>query len=211
MKYTETKLPFNLQFFADDPEDTTTEPDAKEPTTPQEDGKGTESTTDDKVDVQELLVKIATLERKANKAASEASEYRKKYKDTLSEKEQYDLEAAEKQAAHDAEFEAMKEKLAIAELKEQFTSLGYSKEQAAVAAKAQYENDTDTLFKVQSKFMKDRVEAEKQKILSELPQPNIGVGGAQVYTKEQFDKMSMADRSKLLEENEAEYHRLLNL
>lgn len=205
-------IPYNLQFFAEGEAETTettvepteveTKTEAKEP----EEKK-------DEVDVQKLLNEVASLRRKADKAASEASEFKKKYKQTLSEKEQYDMEAAEAKAKHDEEFEALKAKVAISELKDKFVTLGYSVEQATTAARAEYEGDVDTLLKIQTQFTNDTIEAAKQKILSEMPQPNIGVGntGGKQYTKEEFEKMSMIDRTKLKHENEAEYYRLLNL
>lgn len=205
-------IPYNLQFFAEGEAETTentVEPAEVEPkteTTEPEEKK-------EEVDVQKLLNEVASLRRKADKAASEASEFKKKYKQTLSEKEQYDMEAAEAKAKHDEEFEALKAKVAISELKDKFVTLGYSVEQATTAARAEYEGDVDTLLKIQTQFTNDTIEAAKQKILSEMPQPNIGVGntGGKQYTKEEFEKMSMIDRTKLKHENEAEYYRLLNL
>jgi len=212
-------IPMNLQFFADGEGDgsnaeTVTPPDSSTSPEPDKDGdkgEGDDSKKSKEVDVQALLNEVASLRRKADKAASEASEFKKKYKETLSEKEQYDMEAAEAKAKHDEEFEALKAKVAISELKDQFVALGYSVEQANTAAKAQYENDVETLLKVQQQFTADKIEAEKQKILAEMPQPNIGAGNSQTYTKEQFENMSMADRTKLLHEDRAEYDRLNNL
>ena len=213
--------PLDLQFFAEPepapaPEPSNDPKPAPEPTPapdPQpepEPGNNPPSKTDP-VDVQALFTEIARLKRTVDKNASEAAEYKRLYKATLSEKEQYDLEAAEKQAARDAEFENMKQELAITRLREQFVSLGYTSEQAENAAKAQYEGDTATLIKIQQQFTKDAIEQEKQKLLSELPQPNIGGGGGQAYTKEDFDAMSLIERTKLKRENEAEYNRLINL
>lgn len=221
MKQKDLLIPLNLQFFAsgegEGSPDSTSGANPEDATTPNaENGSETVTTkeapkTEKEVDVQSLLTELAKTKRALDKASSEAASYKKQYKETLSEKEQYDLEAAEAKAKHDEEFEALKAKVAISELKDQFVALGYSVEQANTAAKAQYENDVETLLKVQQQFTADRIEAEKQKILAEMPQPNIGAGNSQTYTKEQFENMSMADRTKLLHEDKAEYDRLNNL
>lgn len=224
MKHDNLKLHYNLQTFAEDitdvdktkdtnngnPQDVPTNvpQDNSQDVSKSETGKANDKT---EVDVQALLTELAKTKRALDKASSEAASYKKQYKETLSEKEQYDMEAAEAKAKHDEEFEAMKEKLAITELREQFVSLGYSKEQAATAAKAQYDNDVDTLLKMQEQFTKDRIEAERQKIFADMPQPNLGVGGTKTYTKQEFDSMNMKQRTKLKQEDEAEYNRLLKL
>lgn len=222
MKQTKTLIPLELQFFAEgdggtidsNPEITVTPVTAPElETVP----PGTDKIVDDDkgkdVDVQALLTELAKTKRALDKASSEAASYKKQYKQTLSEKEQYDMEAAEAKAKHDEEFEALKAKVAISELKDKFVTLGYSVEQATTAARAEYEGDIDTVLKIQLQARDEQMEAMKQKIMSEMPQPNIGVGntGGKQYTKEDFTNMTMIEKSELLHENKEEYERLLNL
>lgn len=63
------------------------------------------------------------------------------------------------------------------------------------------------------------IENEKQKAVKEAkaewqksrPNPNTGTGEGKQITKEQFNSMNMAEKSKLYRENKAEYDRLLSL
>lgn len=63
------------------------------------------------------------------------------------------------------------------------------------------------------------IENEKQKAVKEAkaewqksrPHANAGTGDSKAITKEQFDSMSLADKSKLYKENKAEYDRLQGL
>ena len=54
--------------------------------------------------VQDLMIEIAKLKRGLDKASSEAADYKKKYNATLSEKEQADLEKAEREAEKEEKF-----------------------------------------------------------------------------------------------------------
>ena len=159
----------------------------------------------------EVLVDNAKLKRQNDKYSSEAADWKKKYRSTQSEKEVLDAEKAEAEAKKDERLAELERKDKIHDLTENFMDLGYSKEDAKKAAAAQFDGDADTLMALQREFTKAQIEAEKQKILSELPQPNIGVPGTNTYTIDDFRSMTMADRSKLKRENEAEYNRLLNL
>ena len=90
-------LPMNLQFFADDPaeapkEDPKDAPkeEPKDPPKeqPKEDPK--EEPKDDKTlneQLQSALVEIARLKRAVDKSTSEAAEFKKKYRESLSETE----------------------------------------------------------------------------------------------------------------------------
>lgn len=160
----------------------------------------------------EMMIENAKLKRLSDKNSSEAADWKKKYRSTQSEKEVLDAEKAEAEAMKDERLKELERKDKIHDFTESFMDLGYSKEDAKKAATAQVDGDTEVLLALQKEFTKAQVEAEKQKILSEMPQPNIGVGGTgKQYTKEEFDRMSMQKRTELKRENKAEYDRLLNL
>ena len=161
--------------------------------------------------VQDLLVQIAKLKRDKDKASSEAADYRKKWKDSMTEQEKASMEKAEAQAKRDEEFESMKRTIQIQNLTENYMDLGYSKELAKKAATAQAENDVQTLLDVQKQFQEAQKKEWEAEFLKNRPDVNIGGTSGKTYTKEQFDKMNPIELTKLKRENEAEYNRLLAL
>lgn len=161
--------------------------------------------------IDELMVEVAKLRRQADKNASEAKEWKDKYRSTLSEKEVMDAEKAEAMAQRDAEFESMKKTLQINELTENFMDLGYPKELAKKAATSQVEGDTSALLAYQKQFQEQQRKKWEKDFLATRPEINVGSGSGTSYTKEQFDSMSLIERTKLKRENEAEYKRLLAL
>jgi hypothetical protein len=154
----------------------------------------TESTTANDVEaqIQKLLVENAKLKRSFDKAASEASDYKKKYNATLSEKEQADLAKAEEQAARDLRLAELERENSIHKFTEQFLDLGYDKASAIQAATAQVDNDVDTLFKLQKKIIDDKVMAKEQELYKSIPRAKTGVYAS--MTKEQI--MAIPDREE---------------
>lgn len=162
--------------------------------------------------VNDLMVEIAKLKRMVDKNASEAKEWKEKFRSTQSEKEILDAEKAEAQAKRDEEFETMKRTIRIHDLTENFMDLGYSKDLAKKAASAQVDNDTQALLNIQRLFQEQQKKTWEHDFLASRPDINVGGGdGIQSYTKEQFENMSIIERTKLKRENEAEYRRLLAL
>lgn len=212
-------LPFDLQFFAEGtpentPENTETKGEATEPdTSTGEEEKVAKSKKEDvNAQLQSALVDLAKLKRAQEKAASEAAEYKKKWKESLSEQEQASMEKAEAQAKRDEEFEAMKKTIAIHDLTENFMDLGYTKDLAKKAATAQVDGDTQAVLEYAKQFQEAQKKSWEADFLASRPDINIGGGSnGQTYTKEAFDKMSLMEKTKLKRENEAEYNRLLAL
>ena len=146
-----------------------------------------------------------------NKNAKEAKEWKEKYRSTQSEKEVMDAEKAEAIAQREAEFESMKKTIQIQNLTENFMDMGYSKDLAKKAATAQADNDTQTLLDIQKQFNEAQKKAWEAEFLKNRPDVNIGGTSGKAYTKEQFDTMSLIDRTKLKRENPSEYDRLMKL
>jgi len=193
----EKKLSFptmNLQFFAEPAPAPTPDPTpAPEPApTPTPDPEPELSEAEQ---MQQMRVEMAKLKKAQEKAASEAADYKKKYNATLSESEQKKQEEAEKQAERDEEFEKLKKENTVTKYEKNYLTLGYPQELATKAANAQYDNDTDALFKIQSDFqsiLKKNMEAEW---LKSRPVPMVGAGEEKTtVTKEQFSKMGYAKR-----------------
>lgn len=191
------------------PETKTTETPQEQPKeTPKDNPQGKEQA---EPSAQELMVEIAKLKRMVDKNASEAKEWKEKFRSTQSEKEVLDAEKAEAEAKRTEEFEQMKKTIQVHDLTENFMDLGYSKELAKKAATAQVDGDTQALLSIQKQFQENQKKTWEADFLASRPEINVGSGSGTSYTKEQFDKMSLIERTKLKRENEAEYKRLLAL
>ena len=171
-----------------------------------------EETKEKQPNVQELMVEIAKLKRQVDKNASEAKEWKDKFRSTQSEKEILDAEKAEAQAKRDEEFESMKRTIKINDLTENFMEMKYPKELAKKAAIAQVDGDTELFLAVQKQLQDQQRKSWEAEFLASRPEINVGSGSnGKAITKEQFDAMSLIEKSKLRKEDEAEYNRLIAL
>lgn len=218
----ETLFPMNLQFFADEqPKDAPKDaPKDEQKSESRDESKDTpkDESRDEPQNVnalneqlQSAMVEIAKLKRQADKNAAEAADYKKKYRESLSEQEQASLAKAEEQAKKEEEFETMKKTIRINDLTENFMDLGYEKALAKEAATAQVDGDTEKLLTIQKQFQEKQRKAWEQEFLKNRPEIATGNGTSTTISKEQFDKMTLMEKSKLRRENEAEYNRLLAL
>lgn len=150
--------------------------------------------------LQALMVENAKLKRSFDKAASEASDYKKKYNATLSEQERASQEKAEEQARRDERLEELERELSVRRFTESYLDLGYDKESAIAAATAQVDNDVETLFKLQKKIIDAKVQAKEQELYKSIPRAKTGIYAS--MTKEQI--MAIKDgeeRRKAIAEN----------
>ena len=138
------------------------------------------------------MVENAKLKRAFDKAASEASDYKKKYNATLSEQEKASLEKAEEQAKRDERLAELEREVSVHRFTESFLDLGYDKESAIAAATAQVDNDVDTLFKLQKKILDEKIQAKEQELIKSMPRAKTGVYSS--MTKEQI--MAITDREE---------------
>lgn len=160
-------------------------------------------------DISELMIELELTKKKNDKLAKEAGEWRKKYNSTLSEKEQLDAIKAEEDARFREEYEDMKRQLTVSKYRENFITLGYSKELAEQAATAQFEGNIDVLFAVQQKAKEISEKTLKAELLRAMPVSPISNDGESI-TKEQFDKMDFSQRAKLYEDNPSLYKSLIS-
>jgi hypothetical protein len=150
--------------------------------------------------LQALMVENAKLKRSFDKAASEASDYKKKYNATLSEQERASQEKAEEQARRDERLEELERELSVRRFTESYLDLGYDKESAIAAATAQVDNDVETLFKLQKKIIDAKVQAKEQELYKSIPRAKTGIYAS--MTKDQI--MAIQDgeeRRKAIAEN----------
>lgn len=200
-----TDVPQEVKTTPDTKPETKVEPEKKPETKP-------ETKPENEPSAQELMVEIAKLKRMVDKNASEAKEWKEKFRSTQSEKEVMDAEKAEAEAKRAEEFEFMKKTIQIHDLTENFMDLGYSKDLAKKAATAQVDGDTQALLTIQKQFQEGQKKAWEADFLASRPDINIGGGSnPNTYTKEQFDNMTLIERTKLKRENPTEYDRLVAL
>lgn len=129
---------------------------------------------------QDLMNQIAVLKRSLDKATSEAAEYKRQYRATLSEQEKASQEKAEAQAAETERVKALERRVGISDFKDQYISLGYTPEDALKAATYQYDGDTESLFALQKGIREAhdsalRASIEKE-IYAKIPDPKVGTG-----------------------------------
>lgn len=133
----------------------------------------------------------------ADKYASEASSWKKKFRDTQSETERREAEIAEQRQAEQEELAGLRRERDISKLTNSFLNLGYGDELAKSSAIAQLDGDTETLFKNQQKQL-EIVRAEmRNKAQNDTPAPIVN----NKNTNQNADtkKMSLAERQALFE------------
>lgn len=149
-------------------------------------------------------------QNKYNQASSEAAASKKALRAKQTAEEREAEEKAEAERLANEERESLKKELnhikAVAAYK------GISEEKTVqMLIEAVSEADHSAIATI--------IENEKQKAIKEAkaewqksrPNANVGTGEGAAITKEQFDNMSMVDKSKLYRENKAEYERLKGL
>ena len=156
--------------------------------------------------VQELMNELAKLKRTNDKLASESKEWRKKYQATLSEQEKASEEKAEREAEREEKYQALLRENTINKIEKSYLGQGWTADEASRVAVAEADGDFEAKMKILSE-----VDARKSKqALAEFlkSRPNIQYGTGQSITKDQFDKMSLTELTKLKRENPKEYERL---
>ena len=167
MKKIEGKFPINLQFFAESTQEPQSEPVPELQSEPQ-------LTPEEQI--QQLMVENAKLKKAQEKAASEAADYKKKYNATLTDAQKAAQEKAEKEAERNEQFENLLKENTVNKLSKNFLKLGYPEDKAEEAATAQYEGDTETLFRIQSEVQADLIKQKEAEWLKNRPEVNTGAG-----------------------------------
>ena len=158
--------------------------------------------------MQEVLNENAKLRRAVSKSNSEAKGWKDKYNATLSAAELASQEKAE-QAARDAEeLEGLKKYKAINELSKEYMKRGYSADMAEKIAEAEYEGDRETRFKLMDQADAAKKKSWEQEWIQSRPEINTGHGDGVTVTQDQFNAMSLQDRTQLMRTNPALYDRL---
>lgn len=166
------------------------------------------------VTMESLMERIASLEveNKRNKAAldkalKEKGDITKQYRDVLTEAQQAKIDKETADEEHRQYVESLEQYKAKAEAKARYALQGMSEEMAVKAAEAENAGDMDELAVIQKQHTEAVIKAKQAEWLKSRPPVNAGQGNG-ALTKEQFDNMSLAEKSKLYRENQAEYERL---
>lgn len=202
-------LKYNLQFFADaDSEAAGNENETK----PEAANKNEENQEKkDAPDMQELLNRIATLERKADKASAEAADYKKKWKDSLSSQEQASIEKAEAEAEREEKFNQLLRENSINKLEKTYLGLGYLAEEAEKMAAAEYDGDLETKTKIMREVDARKKKEFEAEFLKSRPEINAGAGGENPnVSKEAFEKMGYLERVEFKHKYPETYKKFTN-
>lgn len=164
-----------------------------------------EETAEEKL--AKLTADYGKLKKAFDKTASEAADYKKRYNATLSEKELAEQEQMNAQKDLQAKYDSLLRENTLSNYERNYIELGYSSEQAKQAAVAQADGDMETLFKVQRSAQEALVKSKQAEWLKGRKQPSSG-GNEEPMKQEDFDKLSLAEKTKLFRTNKDEYNRL---
>jgi hypothetical protein len=140
-----------------------------------------------------------------DKKASEAAELNKKLRERMTEEEAKAAKAAEEHEALMAELEALRTEKMVAGYVNSYLTMGYSEKLAKSTAEALAKGDMDTVFKNQKIHADEREKALRTELLMNTPSPAAGktdVG----KTKEEFSKMTLAEKARFAQEHPDEYN-----
>lgn len=191
-------LKTNLQFFAEPAPalDPTPSPDPTPAPTPDSNpNPDPEPQLSVEERLQQALVENEKLKRAQEKAASDAADWKKKYNATLTDAQKAAQEKAEKEAERQEQFEKLLKENTVNKLSKNFLKLGYPEDRAEEAANAQYDGDTETLFRIQSEVQESLIKQKEAEWLKSRPVVTTGAGDEKTtVTREQFNKMGYSKR-----------------
>jgi len=172
----------------------------------------TNATTEATPTVEELAAQIAQLTadrdkyKSANdKLSKESADYKRQLRAKQTEEEQLAEEKAEADRLQKEELENLKKELNHNKAVNAYKAIPDEKMVESLID-AVSDADHSAIANILEKYASAKVkeaQAEWQK-----SRPRVNMGGEGGLTKEQFDAMSIADKSKLYRENKAEYDRL---
>ena len=156
----------------------------------------------------ELLAENKRLKKAVDKGASDAASWKKKYMDTQSESEKLSMEKAERDAALKEELETLRRESKVNKYAKSFMSIGYSEEMATKAAEAQFDGDTDELFRIQKIYASETEKRIRADIMKSMPVPSTSNDDSIQLTQEQFDAMTYREQLDLFEKHPSVYEKL---
>lgn len=147
---------------------------------------------------------VAQHKANADKAASEAAEWKKKLRERMSEDEVKAAKAAEEHAALIERAEKAEHALAVSGYEKAYLAMGYDANLAKSTAEALAKGDTDTVFKNQKIHADAREKALRTELLKGTPTPAAGKTDDGM-TKEKYSKLTLAEKAEFAEKNPDTY------
>lgn len=129
-----------------------------------------------------------------DKTASEAADFKKKWKATQTEAEQKAQEEKDKQEAIEAELKALRRTTSITGIEKQYLGLGYDAESAAKISEATFDNDLETVFEIQQRFLNNQKKSIRDEIMKNTPGAASGNHQDIDYTKLIQEAMAAGDQ-----------------
>lgn len=139
-----------------------------------------------------------------DKKASEAAELNKQLKARMTEEEAKAVKDAEERAELLALVESLKQEKAVNSYTNNYLAMGYDEKLAKSSAEALAKGDMDTVFKNQKIHVETREKNLKTELLKQTPPPaggNVDTG----MKKEEFMKLTLAEKAKFASENPEAY------
>lgn len=206
-------LPVNLQLFAD--EDPEAKPETEEKN-PEKKPDEPEKKPDEEppVSIEEQLAKaLATqkmLEKKLDKTKQSNDELQRKYNEILTQDQKAKLEEAERKAEEAEELQRLRKENTVTKYEKNFLGLGYPDDLASEAAEAQYENDTETLFRIQNQFLTIRDKQKEAEWQKNRPLPKSGGDEDGVsITLEQLSRMPYLKQVEFKQQHPEAYKKIM--
>ena len=177
-------LKMNLQLFAEDPSDKLTgDVSEKEHDNEDNDDAGEHEDNPEEDDVPNLAeenaslkVQLAKMKKAMDKATSDTAKYKKQLREKQSAEEIALQEKAEKEAEREEAYQKLLKENTVTKYEKNFLALGYSEELATKAANAQYDGDTEELFKIQQDFQTNLLKQKEAEWAKSRPNPQAGNG-----------------------------------
>lgn len=129
--------------------------------------------------VQELMNEIAKLKRAVDKSSSEAADYKKKWKETLSQTEVANMEKAEEEARREEKFNALLRENQINKLEKTYLGLNYTADEASRMAVAEADNDFDAKQKIMAEVDARKRKELEAEWLASRPSINAGIDNSE--------------------------------
>lgn len=139
-----------------------------------------------------------------DKKASEAADLGKKLRERMTEEEAKAIKEAEERAALIERAEKAEHALAVNGYAKAYLAMGYDEKLANATAEAMAKGDFATVFANQKTHTENREKALRAELLKQTPPPPSGSDPSGMK-KEDFAKMSLAEKQKFATENPEQY------
>jgi hypothetical protein len=140
-----------------------------------------------------------------DKKASEAAELSKQLRSRMTEEEAKATRDAEERAELLARVEQLEHEKAVNGYVNNYLAMGYDEKLAKSSAEALAKGDMDTVFKNQKTHVETREKNLKTELLKQTPPPAGGKADT-AMKKEEFQKMTLAEKAKFASEHPEEYN-----